>query len=212
MKIMQVCVGQPKHIEHNGQCVLTSIFKSPMAGPVRVRRHNLDGDRQADPTVHGGRDKAVYAYSNDYYADWATDLGVERLEDAQFGENLAISGGTDDQVVIGSCYRIGEAELVVTQPRIPCYKLGIRLDDDSFPNRFWNRGHLGFYLRVKTEGVIEAGLPITLIAKPDHNITVANLYQIVSGGTPQEASRALDTLGDIDAGWRRRLRGRLSCK
>lgn len=206
MKIMKICVGQPREYEFGGTAFLTSIFKHPVEGPVAVREMNIDGDRQADLTVHGGRDKAVYVYSRDYYDEWASELQVPALQDAQFGENLTISGGTDEQVVIGSRYRVGSAEVTVAQPRIPCSKLGLRMNDASFPARFWTAGRLGFYLRVESEGTIEADQSFELIDEPDHGITVRRLYETVTAGTAGQARNALDELEHIDSGWVRRLR------
>lgn len=206
MKILQICVGTPEDVEFNGKHIRTSIFKSPVDGKVAVRQQNIDGDRQSDLTEHGGRDKAIYVYSSDYYEDWAKEIDPQPLQDSQFGENLTISGGTDEQVVIGSRYRLGNAEVTVTQPRIPCYKLGVRLNDKTFPQRFWSVGRLGFYLRVEMEGAIERGQRMDLIDEPDHGITIRNLYEIVTGGSIDEATNALDTLPHIDVGWIRRLR------
>ena len=206
MKILQICVGTPGDVEFNGKNIRPSIFKSPVDGKVTVREQNIDGDKQSDLTVHGGRDKAVYVYSSDYYEDWARELDPQPLQESQFGENLTISGGKDAQVVIGSRYRIGGAEVTVTQPRIPCYKLGVRLNDKTFPQRFWSAGRLGFYLRVESEGSIERGQYMDLIDEPDHGITIRNLYEIVTSGSPADATSALDILPHIDAGWIRRLR------
>ena len=205
MKILTICVAQPNRYEFDGKEFLTSIFKCPVEGPVAVRATNIDGDRQADLTVHGGRDKAIYVYSRDYYDDWAAELQVPTLQDAQFGENLTVSGGTDEQVVIGSRYRVGTVEVVVAQPRIPCSKLELRLNDASFPARFWAAGRLGLYLRVESEGSIEAGQSFQLLNEPEHGITVRKLYDTVTAGTADDALLALDVLECIDAGWVRRL-------
>ena len=206
MKILQICVGTPKDIEFDGKRVQTSIFKLPVDGKVAVRQLNIDGDRQSDLSVHGGRDKAIYVYSVDYYADWAGELGPDPLQDSQFGENLTITGGTDERVVIGSRYRLGDAEVTVTQPRIPCFKLGVRLNNKTFPHKFWAAGRLGFYLRVEMEGSIECGQCMDLIDEPGHGITIRKLYRIVINGTPDDAANALGQLSHIDDGWIRRLR------
>ena len=205
MNVERICIGTPKAVEFDGKTVRTSIFKSPVAGKVAVRKQNIVGDRQSDLTVHGGRDKAIYVYSTDYRDDWANELGVETLEDSQFGENLSVTAGTDEQVVIGSRYRLGDVELTVTQPRIPCFKLGIRVNDKAFPQRFWALGRLGFYVRVDVEGSIEQGQNMSLIDEPAHGITVRRLYGIVTGGRADDATLALDTLLHLDDGWRRRL-------
>lgn len=206
MRVARICVGKPKYIEFDGKHVQTSIFKSPVEGMVAVCKENIVGDQQSDLTVHGGRNKAIYAYSENYYHDWALELGVTELENSQFGENLTITEGTDREVVIGSRYRLGQIEITVTQPRIPCFKLGVRLNDETFPQRFWAAGRLGFYLRVDLEGSIERDQSMKLISEPDHGITVRGLYETVTGGSPDDATIALHTLSDLDAGWVRRLR------
>ena len=206
MKIERICVGTPRTMEFDGKTIRTSIFKTPVTGKVAVRTQNIAGDRQSDLTVHGGRDKAVYVYSTDYHDDWANELGMEKLEDSQFGENLSVTGCVDEQVVIGSRYRIGEVELTVTQPRIPCFKLGIRLNDRTFPQRFWSAGRLGFYVRVDKEGSIEQGQLLSLIEEPAHGVTVRRLYDVVTKRGTGGAATALDALPHLDDGWRRRLR------
>ena len=205
MKILNICVGASKEVTFRGKLVRTSIFKAPVEGRVAIRQLNIDGDQQSDLSVHGGRDKAIYVYSNDYHDDWARELFVDSLQASQFGENLTVTGGTDSQVVIGARYRIGDVEVTVTQPRIPCYKLGVRLSDKTFPQKFWRAGRLGFYLRVELEGSIERGQPLDLINEPDHGITVHRLHDIVNDGTRDDAISALDKLPHLDAGWIRRL-------
>jgi MOSC domain-containing protein YiiM len=206
MKIIHVCVGEPQEVEFDGKRVLTSIFKFPVEGKVPVRRQNIDGDRQSDLTVHGGRDKAVYVYSNDYYDEWARELGVQTLQVSQFGENLTVTGGRDTEVRIGSRYRLGDVEATVTQPRLPCFKLGIRMNDRTFPKTFFDRERLGFYLRVDKEGSLGPGDPIELLDQPQHNITIRKLFNIVKNGGPDDAVDALDNLAHLDSGWIRRLR------
>lgn len=205
MEVIAISVGRPVTLEFEGKSVTTSIFKQPVNGPVAIRELNVDGDEQADLSVHGGRDKAVYAYSRDYYETWAQELDKD-LEPAQFGENLTISGGTDGHVVIGSRYCVGDAVLQVTQPRIPCYKLGIRFDDATFPNRFWVAGRLGFYLRVERAGHLDVGDAFELLDAPDHRLTVRDLHRSVTQGDASVARRALESLPHLDSGWSRRLR------
>jgi len=206
MKIITVSVASPKDIEFDSKTTSTSIFKTPVDGEVFADFENLQGDRQADLGVHGGRDKALYVYSFDYYAQWAQEFGRTELEPAQFGENLTVTGCLDEDVVIGSRFGIGSVEVVVTQPRIPCFKQGIRMGDADFPNRFWATGRLGFYVRVEQTGLLERGDEIELLDTPSHGITVRELWRTVTTKNSPEARRALDHLPDLDDGWLRRLR------
>ena len=204
-EILNVSVGKPKEVMLSGRPVLTSIFKSPVEGDVKATFQNLEGDRQADLSVHGGRDKAIYIYSHDYYADWAKLLKRDSLEAAQFGENLTVRGLVDEDVVVGDKYRIGGVIVTVTQPRIPCFKLGLRLSDQLAPKLFWETGKLGFYVRVEQEGFLKRGDGITQIERPDHNITLRSLWETVTQGNPQRAGHALGALQHLDDGWIRRL-------
>lgn len=204
--IEAIAVGQPREIEFGGKKTLTSIFKSVVDGAVTIRKQNIDGDKQSDLSVHGGRDKAIYVYASDYYPSWMDDLGAPSLEPSQFGENLTVRGVTDSEVILGSKFQLGSAEAIVTQPRIPCFKLGIRLNDPTFPRRFWDTGRLGFYLRVEKEGLAEAGQSMQVVDRPSHGITVRDLYETVVSGSRRDATVALEVLPHLDAGWIRRLR------
>jgi len=208
MRITAVCVGEPGNIGFRGKDVKTGIFKLPVQGAVAVNLLNLAGDRQADLTVHGGRDKAVYVYPQIHYDYWAEALGGRRLEPSQFGENLTVTDLTERTVLVGDRYRAGTALLVVSQPRIPCYKLGIRLNDPKFPAVFLQSGKLGFYLRVLEEGVLQSGDEFELLERPAHGINVHSLWQTVFGRPADVAgaSDALQQLPHLDEGWLRRLR------
>jgi MOSC domain-containing protein YiiM len=205
LQIAQVCVGEPAEINVNGKTVLSGIFKLPVERSVKVKLHNLAGDGQADLTVHGGRDKAIYAYSQDHYAYWAKELGADTLEHAQFGENLTVAGLFEEEVVVGDCYRIGTAVVTITQPRLPCFKLGIRMGDATFPQRFLNSGRLGMYLRVEEEGVLQCGDKFDLIDRPPHGISLHDLWRTVFRNDG-DADFALEQLPHLDAGWLRKLR------
>ncbi|MCR9078814.1 MAG: MOSC domain-containing protein [Hyphomonadaceae bacterium] len=184
----------------------TSIFKTPTSGPVFAGLSNLAGDEQADLSVHGGRDKAIYVYSKNYYAEWQAALARPVLEAAQFGENLTVNGCRDEDVLIGARYRVGDAVCTVTQPRVPCFKLGLRIGDDSVPARFWQRGQLGFYLRVEHEGDIRVGDALVCAHRPSHGISVRHLWEAVTQKKREDAHRALRELQHLDLGWRQRLR------
>jgi len=178
MRVVSVNVGQPKEVVWKGRTVLTSIFKEPVKGKVTARRLNLDGDRQADLSVHGGPDKAIYVYPTEYYQSWRAKLPEMDLPWAMFGENLTIEGLQDATVNIGDEFRIGSAHVVVTQPRMPCYKLGLKFKRDDILKRFLVSGRSGFYLAVLEEGEIEAGDAITLLKRDAHNVTVTDIVHL----------------------------------
>lgn len=167
MRIISVNVGQPREVtDENGRTVRTSIFKSPVGdGPVHVREANIDGDRQSDLVKHGGWHRAVYMYPSEHYAFWRTELPGTELPWGAFGENLTIEGLLEDDVRVGDWLRAGSTELVVTRPRKPCYKLGIRLGQRDMPARFRASGRSGFYLSVAREGALRAGDAITRIKR-----------------------------------------------
>ena len=208
MKIVSVCVGMPRSIDDNRKPIMTGIFKHQVDGPVNVAQYNLEGDGQADLSVHGGRDKAVYAYPLAHYDYWADRIGRVPLESSQFGENLTVAGVTEEQVVLGDRYQVGTAILRVTQPRLPCFKLGIRMGINDFPRQFLDSGKLGFYLRVEQEGSLRAGDSFRLLDRPAHGITAYGLWQTVFQPTAHSTppASALEQLPDIDEGWRKRLR------
>lgn len=155
--VLRICISRAKNVDWNGKQLATGIFKMPVEGKVRVRRLNLDGDEQADLTVHGGPDKAVYAYPVEQYEYWKKELPVRDLQWGSFGENLTTSGFDENSICIGDKLKIGSALFVVTQPRMPCFKLGIRLADPGMVRRFYKSGKWGFYLAVIEEGEIETG-------------------------------------------------------
>lgn len=193
MRITEVCVGQPITVQYRGKDVSTGIFKSPAEDTIKVNLFNLAGDRQADLSVHGGRDKAIYVYPRIHYEYWASELPGRDLETSQFGENLSVADATDESVMIGDRYRVGTAQVIVTQPRLPCFKLGIRMNDQKFPALFLRSGKLGFYLRVEEEGALQRGDEFELIDRPAHNISVLSLWKTVFG-RPSDATGARDAL------------------
>jgi MOSC domain-containing protein YiiM len=156
MSIETVSVAAPRLVRWKDRDVLTSIFKTPVAGPVEVHRHNLEGDRQSDLAVHGGEYKAVYAYAAEDYGWWRAALGHD-LETANFGENLTIRGLSGSPIHVGDVFRAGAAELEATEPRLPCYKLGIRFGDPRIVKAFADARRWGVYFRVVTEGPLSAG-------------------------------------------------------
>ena len=157
MRIISINVSKPVEIEYRGKTISTGIFKKPVETRLAVSLHGLEQDGQADLEAHGGLDKALYVYSFDNYSYWAEELGRLELPYGQFGENLTVEGLADDVVCIGDIYRIGKLLAQVTQPRVPCYKLGIRVGSSKFPKQFMKSGRVGFYLRVLEEAEIGAG-------------------------------------------------------
>ena len=177
MRVETVAVGVPRTVSWNGRQVRTSIFKSPVSAPVAIRRHNLDGDRQADPSVHGGEYKAVYAYSSEHYDWWREALGRD-LEPANFGENLTIRGIDEASVGIGDVFRVGEAELEAVAPRLPCHKLGLRFGDSHMVRAFAEARRWGIYFRVVKEGVVRAGDGVERIHADPEGSTVYDLARV----------------------------------
>jgi MOSC domain-containing protein YiiM len=176
VKLLSINVGQPREVPWRGESILTSIFKDPVAGPVAVRAMNLDGDRQSDLTVHGGARKAVYVYPSEHYPYWRGELPDLDFPWGAFGENLTTSGLLEAAVRIGDRLTIGTAEFVVTQPRMPCFKLVIRFGRPDMVKRFMKSGRSGFYLQVTREGMIETGDRIVLAAGPGAAATVSEVF------------------------------------
>jgi MOSC domain-containing protein YiiM len=175
-RILSINVGLPRAVEWRGEIVTTSIFKSPVPGPVAVRTMNLDGDRQADLTVHGGARKAVYVYPHEHYAFWRGELPHADLGFGAFGENLTTQGVLESDVSSGDMLEIGTAVFHVTIPRMPCYKLGIRFDRADMVKRFWRSRRCGFYLSVAREGSITAGDEIRLTRAHGPDATIADVF------------------------------------
>ena len=178
--VESVNVGAPQPVEANGHTVLTAIWKHPVEGRVPVRGVNLRGDDQADRSVHGGPDKAVYAYAAEDAQWWEDELG-RRLDDAPFGENLTTRSLPVSEAVIGERWEVGSALLEVAQPRLPCFKLGLRMGDRLFPKRFAAAGRPGAYLRIVREGDIGAGDPIEVVSRPAHGVTSAQVSRALVG-------------------------------
>lgn len=177
MKIVSVNVGQPRQVPWKGRAIMTGIYKEPVAGRVPMRRLNLDGDGQADLPVHGGIEKAVYVYPAEHYAYWKKELPEMDLSWGLFGENLTTEGLMEEAIHIGDRFRIGSAEARVTQPRMPCYKLGIRFQRDDMIKRFLESGRPGFYLAVTKEGEVGAGDSIERIHHDPNQVTVSEMFQ-----------------------------------
>ncbi|HWH35944.1 MAG TPA: MOSC domain-containing protein [Acidimicrobiales bacterium] len=172
--VRSVNVGRPRTVEHRGRPATTGIWKEPVPGPVVVEGVNLAGDDQADRRVHGGPDKAVYAYAGEDYAYWSAELG-RALAPGTFGENLTLAGVDLTGAVVGDRWLVGTAVLEVCQPRTPCWKLGLRMGNDKFPARFNQAGRPGAYLRIARPGEVSPGDEVVHFHRPEHGITVGQV-------------------------------------
>ncbi len=206
MKLLSIQVGLPREVRWQRRTVSTGIFKEPVQGPVMLRTLNLDGDRQADLSVHGGTHKAVYLYPSEHYAPWRAELPGVELAWGAFGENFTTEGLVEDEVHIGDRFRIGEAEVQVTQPRTPCFKLAIRFGDPGMVERFLESRRSGLYVAVLHEGYVEAGNPIERLATDPHRVTVAEVNRLILGERDDDAlARALEVEA-LPEGWKDYLR------
>jgi MOSC domain-containing protein YiiM len=178
MKVISVNVGLPREVTWHGRSVSTGIYKEPIEGRVVVRKLNLDGDRQADLTVHGGEQKAVYCYPSEHYGYWKRELPERELPMAVFGENFTTEGLLEDSVHLGDRFAVGSAEFVVTQPRLPCYKLGIRFQDDGMVKRFLASGRTGFYFAVTREGEAGGGDEIKVITRDPNGVAISETTRL----------------------------------
>ena len=178
--LISVNVGLPRTVQWRDQPVTTGIFKSPVEGPVALRRHNLDGDEQADLSVHGGPTKAVYVYSTQHYDYWRNELPDVELDWGHFGENLSVEGMDEASIHIGDEFSVGTARLVVTEPRMPCFKLGVRFGRADMPKRFLQSGRSGFYFGVVQKGEVEAGDTLERLSTHPDGLTVADVTSLYS--------------------------------
>lgn len=210
MKLISVNAGKPRSIAYNGKRVRTGIFKSAIEGQIKVGELNLDGDRQADLRVHGGWSKAVYAYPHEHYEFWRTTLPALDYPFGAFGENLTTTGILEDDICIGDKIEIGTARFIVTEPRFPCYKLGVRFDLPEIVFHFHLSGRYGFYLAVEKLGVIQAGEQIEIVYRDPNKVSIADIIRLKNDSSKDKdlIHRALliDALPDD---LKKRLRGKL---
>jgi MOSC domain-containing protein YiiM len=178
MRILSVNVGLPREVTWQGKVVTTGIFKAPVNAPVMLRTLNLDGDGQADLTVHGGPSKAVYAYPSEHYAFWRPEFPEKNLPWGMFGENFTTEGLREESIYIGDRFRVGEAEVMATEPRMPCYKLGIKFGRPDIMKRFLASRRSGFYFAVKREGRVNAGDAIEFVGREQQAISVADITRL----------------------------------
>jgi MOSC domain-containing protein YiiM len=213
MKLISINCGLPRQVVWHGMNVTTGIYKDPVKGRLALRKLNLDGDRQADLKVHGGADKAVYCYPVEHYDYWRSELPSRDLPLGVFGENFTIDGLFEDAVNIGDRFSIGSAEVVVTQPRLPCYKLGIRFQSEDMVKRFLASRRTGFYLAVTREGEVGAGDEITMIGHSGNSVplpSITRLYVTKRYSTEDisSAQQAL-TVPALPESWKQYFRERL---
>ena len=211
MKIISLQVGRPRLVVWNGQTVSTGIYKTPVEGRVMLRTLNLDGDRQADLTVHGGVHKAVYAYPSEHYDYWRGELPGAELPWGMFGENFTTEGLDESSVHIGDRYRIGAAEVTVTQPRLPCHKLGVKFGRSDILKRFLASGRSGFYFSVRREGEVGEGDEVELMGRDENNVTVADILRLYTRDQDDvETLRRAVAIEALPESWRERFRQQLA--
>jgi len=206
--VISINVGLPQTVTFQGRQVTTGIFKQPVKGPLRLTKLNLEGDRQADLTVHGGFDKAVYAYAAEHYEYWKKRLPDRKLSWGMFGENLTTKGLVEDSVNIGDIFRIGTAELAVTQPRMPCYKLGVKFGSMNFVRQFMESRLTGIYFKVLKEGEMQAGDLIEIVRRDKNNVKVADIVRLAAGDSeidPEMLRRAI-RIEALAEGWGQQIR------
>ena len=207
MKILSVNVGLPRQVISDGQSVETGIYKSSVHGRVKATRVNLEGDGQADLSVHGGPNKAVYAYPSEHYAYWRRELPGTEMPWGMFGENLTLEGLLEDDAHIGDRFQIGTAVLMVTQPRLPCYKLGIRFGRDDMPDRFISSGRTGFYFAVAREGELCEGDTVKPVHWDPNRVSVSDIVRLCFGdgdSDTQSAEKALKVEA-LSPSWKKRI-------
>ena len=210
MKIISVNLGLPRLVLRDGEPVSTGIFKEPVTHRVMMRRLNLDGDRQSDLSVHGGPEKAVYVYPSEHYEFWKRELPDMDLPWGVFGENFTTTGLLETEVNIGDKFRIGATEVMVTQPRMPCYKLGIRFGRADIIKRFLVSERTGFYLSVLKEGEVGAGDEIELLERNAAGVKVVEVTRLYSSDKDNvDVLRRLIALKELPESWREYLQRRL---
>lgn len=203
MRVVSLNVGLPREVVWRGQTVRTSFFKDPVAGRIRARRLNLDGDRQSDLTVHGGAEKAVYVYPSEHYDYWRGELPGVDLPWGSFGENITSEGLDETSVSIGDRLTIGTAEFIVTQPRTPCFKLAIRFGRLDMVKRFLSSGRSGFYLSVAREGELAAGDSMMHTPSEEPSVTVAEIVSLYTAdASKQDLLKRASQLKALPKGWR----------
>ena len=210
MQVISVNVGLPREVIWKGITVRTGIFKDPVNGPVTIRKLNLAGDQQADLTVHGGAEKAVYAYPSEHYEYWRRKLPEVQFSWGKFGENFTTEGLAEDSLCIGDRLRVGSAMLMVTQPRMPCYKLALRFDRDDMIKRFLTSQRSGFYFSVIEEGEAQAGSKVEIMSRDPHRVAVVDIVRLYlrQAHDPELLHRAMN-VSALPQNWKAELAARV---
>src|SRR5579863_3214333 len=214
MKLLSVSIGLPREVTWRGMTVSTGIFKDPVSGRIPLRRLNLDGDRQADLTVHGGEHKAVYCYPIEHYEFWKRELHGFPLPMGVFGENFTVEGMLEETIHLGDRFAIGSAEVVITQPRLPCYKLGIRFGSVNMVNRFFSSARTGFYLAVVREGEVGAGDEIRLVERDPNAVPLSDIFRLYAkkeyAGADVSIIDRISRVAAVPDDWKEYLRKRIA--
>jgi MOSC domain-containing protein YiiM len=208
-RVLSVNVGRPRPIPHRGKRVMTGIFKEPVSDRIAARGTKLAGDEQGNPKVHGGFDKAVYAYAREDYEWWEQELS-RQLDPGTFGENLTTSGLNLNASLIGERWRVGTALLEVSEPRFPCFKLGYRMGTQRFVRRFAKARRPGTYLRIIEEGELAMGDPIDVVSRPDHEVTIALFAEAYLGD--RDRLRELLVADQLSSEWRSKIEETLAAR
>ena len=208
-RVLAVSVGGPREFEYHGRPARSAIWKSPVSGRVAARGVNLAGDDQADREAHGGPDKAVYAYAVEDSRWWEAQIG-RPFAYAEFGENLTTEGIEVNDALVGERWSVGSTILEVSEPRVPCWRLGVRMNDPAFVRRFTEALRPGAYLRIVSEGDVGAGDVIDLVSKPDHDLTVRDVFRIYTRDR-DESGRIVD-VPQMSAAWKRWARDMIERK
>ena len=210
MKVISLNIGLPRLVEYNGEPVATGIYKDPVRGPVMLRTLNLDGDRQADLSVHGGLNKAVYGYPSEHYEFWKRELPEMTLPYGMFGENFTTEGLFEDDVHVGDRFSVGDAELMASEPRLPCYKLGIKFGRSDIIKRFLQSRRTGFYFAVTKEGEVKADDPIEPLSRDENAIPIADITRLYAfDKNDVEGLRRVVKVKALSESWRDYFQNRL---
>ena len=196
-EVISINVGIPTEFEYKGRKAKSAIWKNPVNGKVFARGINLEGDDQADREAHGGYDKAVYVYASEDLTWWGNEIGRE-IKPGELGENLTLKGISVNEALIGELWKVGEVTLEVSEPRIPCWRLGVRMNDKTFPRKFTKALRPGAYLRIVQEGSLEKGNSVEVLEKPDHALSVRDVFEIYTQ-THANANRILEVSKMSDA-------------